>query len=66
MDVLVGCLPSCKRALELAEVGAERPLTFTEKLSLKYNSNLCPFCNCAAERLRMKREQMAQAERLRV
>ena len=62
MDALVGCLPSCHKAIDLVETGIERPLTFSEKLSLKYNSTLCPFCSCAAERIRMKKAQMAEAE----
>lgn len=41
-------LPNCGRAISLVETACERPLTARERLQLKYDRRLCPFCGCAA------------------
>ena len=59
------CLPNCGRALDLAKTGAERPLTFSERVGLRYHGNLCPFCNCSEFKFKTALEHKEAAERER-
>ena len=58
-------MPTCYRALDMAEKGCERPLSIKEKIVLKYNSRLCMHCNCAEERFKCLTEKMKEAAKKR-
>lgn len=58
-------LPDCGTALDLAKTGSERPLKLHESLSLRYNSVLCLYCQCARERFDRSLGEMREAARLR-
>jgi len=53
------------RALELAELGTERPLTASERIGLRYHGRLCPFCGCAAGAFKDAKARLARAEQAR-
>jgi len=57
-----GWLPNCATALRLAQLGAERPLAWRERLALRYHGRLCPFCTCQEDRFRKARAAMTRAE----
>jgi hypothetical protein len=59
------CLPNCGRALDLAKTGAERPLSFGERVGLRYHGNLCPFCNCSEFKFKTALAHMREAEQER-
>ena len=58
-------VPSCGTALELVELGQQRPLSLREKFVLKYNSPLCLHCNCNREKFDKERERMREIDRER-
>ena len=65
MEWLCECLPNCSKAIDLVEAGIERDLSAMEKLKLKYNSRLCPFCACATGKFESAKTRMAEAEEAR-
>jgi hypothetical protein len=65
MEWLCECLPNCDDAMQLVETGIERDLTAAEKLRLKYNSRLCPFCACATGKFESAKARMREAEEQR-
>lgn len=58
-------LPNCGKAMELAERGIARDLTLLEKISLKYNGRLCPFCACATGKFQAAMARMGEAQAAR-
>ncbi|MEX0330787.1 MAG: hypothetical protein AB3N64_05125 [Puniceicoccaceae bacterium] len=62
MEWLCECLPNCDNAMELVETGIERDLTAIEKVRLKYNSRLCPFCACATGKFESAKARMEEAQ----
>lgn len=65
MEWVCDCLPNCDDAMELVETGIERDLTAMEKIRLKYNSRLCPFCACATGKFESAKARMREAEAAR-
>ena len=65
LEWLCGCLPNCEKAIGLAETGIERELTAAEKVSLKYNGRLCPFCACATGKFESVIHRMKEAQEAR-
>jgi hypothetical protein len=65
MEWFCDCLPNCEKAVELAETGIERELTAPEKLRLKYNGRLCPFCACATGKFESVMNRMKEAQEAR-
>lgn len=61
-DLIYGLLsavvPSCNPAMEMVERGKKRPLKFTEKFVLLYNTPLCPHCNCNRQKFNVERAKM--------
>ena len=62
MEGLCERLPNCTRAMELVELGCERPLSLRERLGLKYHGRLCPFCACATGKFESAMARMQEAE----
>ena len=58
-------MPNCFAALRLVETGVERPLKPTEKLALRYHSNLCLHCNCAQRKFDKLMDDYRDAEKSR-
>ena len=58
-------MPTCYRALDLVEKGAQRSLSIKERLALKYNSRLCMHCSCAEDRFKSAMEKMKEAQKAR-
>jgi hypothetical protein len=65
MEWFCESLPNCEKAIQLVETGIERDLSVGEKLKLKYNSRLCPFCACATGKFESMKTRMAEAEEAR-
>ena len=65
MEWFCDCLPNCEKAIELAEKGIGRELTAPEKLRLKYNGRLCPFCACATGKFESVMNRMKEAQEAR-
>lgn len=65
MEGICERLPNCSRAMELVELGCERPLTFRERAGLKYHGRLCPFCACATGKFESAMARMQDAEAAR-
>ena len=59
-------LPNCTKAMNLVETGTSRELSLKEKIQLKYNSRLCPFCACATGRFESAKARMREAEEARL
>jgi len=59
------CLPNCERAIALAETGQKRDLGMLEKISLRYNRRLCPFCACAETKVEVEISKMEAARQSR-
>ena len=66
MEWFCECLPNCSKAIDLVETGIERDLTTMEKVKLKYNSRLCPFCACATGKFESAKTRMKEAEEARL
>ena len=62
LESLCEQLPNCTKALALAETGCERDLTLRERIALRYNSRLCPFCACATGKFESAMNRMQEAE----
>lgn len=65
MEWVCECLPNCAKAIDLVETGIERELTAMEKVRLKYNSRLCPFCACATGKFESAKVRMQEAREQR-
>lgn len=65
MESFCDRLPNCSKALALAEAGCERELTLREKVALKYNGRLCPFCACATGKFESVMARMREAAKAR-
>lgn len=65
IERILKLLPNCRCALDLAEKGIKRKLTFRERLVLQYHKPLCPFCACNQNRFEclMRQKDKADAER---
>ena len=61
MERLCECLPNCTKAIHLLETGIERDLSPLERIKLKYNSRLCPFCACASGKFASLKARMEEA-----
>lgn len=62
LESICEALPNCTKALALAERGVERPLSWREKLALKYHSPLCPYCGCNKFTFERAMERLKEAE----
>ena len=66
MEWFCECLPNCENAMQLVETAIERELTVVEKVRLKYNSRLCPFCACATGKFESAKVRMEEAKQARL